>query len=51
MSANENTSIESAATAIVTKAVIGFLAVVGFFTVTAIAVISIIWFFSEVFGG
>lgn len=51
MATNENTSVEQAATAFVMKAVVGFLAVVGFFTVTAVAVISLLWFFGEVVSG
>ncbi len=51
MATNDNTSVEQAATAFVMKAAVGFLAIVGFFTVTAVAVISILWFFSEVIAG
>lgn len=51
MNTTSTNSVEHAAAALVTKAVIGFLAVVGFFTVTAVSVIAIIWFFGEVLAG
>ena len=51
MNTNENSSIESAASALTLKGTVGFLALIGFFTVTAFAVVSILWRFSEISNG
>ena len=50
MNTNEDSSIESAASALLLKGTIGFLALIGFFTVTAFAVVSILWLFGEIAG-